>query len=111
MALGMLQGFGVTNTNGPLSVEVAEESQATQVKQLQVLSKSQQRQILEHQEALARLHAMIRETQQAQVGVGPPKEPVSSFALAASSPFLQCRCLRAPHLSREHGRGCRTLCR
>ncbi len=63
-----MQGFGVTNTHGPLSVEVTEESQATQVKQLQVLSKSQQRQILEHQEALARLHAMIRETQQAQVG-------------------------------------------
>lgn len=63
-----MQGFGVTNTRGPLSVEVTEESQATQVKQLQVLSKSQQRQILEHQEALARLHAMIRETQQAQVG-------------------------------------------
>ena len=70
-ALGALQGFGVTNTSGPLSVEVTEESQAAQVKQLQVLAKSQQRQILEHQEALARLHGMIRETQQAQVGVHP----------------------------------------
>ena len=75
MTLGALQGFGVTNTHGPLSVEVTEESQATQVKQLQALAKSQQRQILEHQEALARLHAMIRETQEAQVGIDPPSHP------------------------------------
>lgn len=73
MALGMLQGFGVTNTKGPLSVEVTEESQVAQVKQLQVLLKSQQRQILEHQEALARLHAMIRETQEAQVSLDHPQ--------------------------------------
>lgn len=63
-----MQGFGVTNTKGPLSVEVTEERGLAQVKQLQALTKSQQRQILEHQEALARLHAMIRETQEAQVG-------------------------------------------
>ena len=62
-----LQGFGVTNTTGPLGIEVTEESQVAKVKQLEVLARSQQRQILEHQEALARLHAMVRETQEAQV--------------------------------------------
>jgi hypothetical protein len=62
-----MQGFGVTDTKGPLSVEVAEGSELTQLKQLHALTRSQQRQILEHQEALARLHAMIRETQEAQV--------------------------------------------
>ena len=67
-SLRVMQGFGVTDTKGPLSVEVTEESELAQVKQLQALTKSQQRQILEHQEALARLHAMIRETQEAQVG-------------------------------------------
>lgn len=64
-----MQGFGVTDTNGPLSVDVTEENAAAQVKELQALTKSQQRQILEHQEALARLHAMIRETQEAQVNI------------------------------------------
>ena len=65
------QGFGVTDTNGPLSMEVTEESELAQLKQLQALTRSQQRQILEHQEALASLHAMIRETQEAQVGALP----------------------------------------
>ena len=66
-----MQGFGVTDTNGPLSMEVTEESELAQLKQLQALTRSQQRQILEHQEALASLHAMIRETQEAQVGALP----------------------------------------
>ena len=52
-------------------MEVTEDSELAQLKQLQALTRSQQRQILEHQEALASLHAMIRETQEAQVGALP----------------------------------------
>ena len=49
-------------------MEATKDSELAQLKQLQALTRSQQRQILEHQEALASLHAMIRETQEAQVG-------------------------------------------
>ena len=77
------QGFGVTDTNGPLSMEVTEESELAQLKQLQALTRSQQRQILEHQEALASLHAMIRETQEAQVGALPCHTSCCSLSVRA----------------------------
>ena len=108
------QGFGVTDTNGPLSMEVTEESELAQLKQLQALTRSQQRQILEHQEALASLHAMIRETQEAQVGAlrSFPCDflSVDAWLRCANHGQRQCTGLHGSPLSLTHPASYATFC-